>query len=142
MLFALAAIGLTMAGAGQVWYTAAQRDKETELLFIGNQFRQAFSSYRAVKSGGVSQYPAQLEDLLQDTRFAVQHSHLRKLYRDPMTGSTDWALVKAGDRIVGVHSRSRGKPLKTLFQGRDQNFAGASAYDQWVFSDDAAGGSP
>jgi type II secretory pathway pseudopilin PulG len=134
VLFTLAAMGLTLAGAGQVWHTSAQRDKELELLFIGNQFRQAIGAYYALTPGAVKQYPARLEDLLEDKRFPMPRRYLRQLYRDPMTGTTQWGLAKAGDRIVGVHSLSPGTALKTAFDGRDAAFSGTTQYDQWVFT--------
>lgn len=134
VLFALAAVGLALAGVGQVWHTTAQREKEAELLFIGNQFRQAIGTYYAQTPGATRQYPARLEDLLEDKRFAVPRRHLRKLYRDPMTGTTQWGLAKAGDRIMGVYSMAEGTAFKTDFQGRDASFAGATQYQQWVFS--------
>ena len=34
-----------LAGAGQLWRTEAQREKEKELMFIGEQFRLAIGSY-------------------------------------------------------------------------------------------------
>ncbi|OQW86639.1 MAG: hypothetical protein BWK72_16255 [Rhodoferax ferrireducens] len=133
VLFALAAMGLTLAGAGQVWHTTAQRDKELELLFIGNQFRQAIGAYYTLTPGEVKQYPATLQELLEDKRFPYPRRHLRQLYRDPMTGSTQWGLVKVGDRIMGVHSLSEAPAFKTDFQGRDAAFAGTTHYGQWVF---------
>ncbi|MDO8294097.1 MAG: type II secretion system protein [Gallionella sp.] len=133
VLFALAALGLLLAGAGQVWQTTAQREKEVELLFIGNQFRQAIASYYEHSPDAAKQYPARLDDLLEDKRFPMPRRHLRKHYRDPMTGSMDWGLIKAGGRIVGVHSRSGDKPLRQSFDGRDASFSGAARYDQWVF---------
>ena len=142
VLFTLAAMGLLLAGAGQVWHTSAQREKEAELLFIGQQFRQAIASYYALTPDPSKQYPVKLEDLLEDKRFPMTRRHLRQLYRDPMTGRAQWGLVKAGDGIVGVHSLSDGNPLKTAFEGRDAAFAGASRYDQWVFSGDGAGTAP
>ncbi|MDO9165322.1 MAG: type II secretion system protein [Rhodoferax sp.] len=142
VLFALAAIGLLLAGAGQVWHTSSQREKEAELLFIGNQFRQAIASYYLQAPTAARQYPVKLEDLLEDNRFPMVRRHLRQLYRDPMTGSAEWGLVKAGDRIVGVHSLSSATPLKTAFAGRDAAFSGVARYDQWVFSQDAVGSAP
>lgn len=142
VLFTLAAMGLLLAGAGQVWHTSAQREKEVELLFIGQQFRQAIASYYALAPDAAKQYPAKLEDLLEDKRFPMPRRHLRQLYRDPMTGRAQWGLVKAGDGIVGVHSLSDGSPLKTAFEGRDAALAGSSRYDQWVFSADTAGTAP
>jgi type II secretory pathway pseudopilin PulG len=136
MLFALGAIGLLLAGTGQVWHTNQQREKEIELLFIGNQFRQALRSYRQFTPDATQAYPLRLEDLLEDRRSAVPRRHLRRIYRDPITGSTQWGLVKSGDRIVGVHSLSGAQPLKNAFRGMDAVFGGTSRYEQWVFSYD------
>lgn len=133
VLFALAAMGLLLGSAGQVWHTAAQREKEAELLFIGNQFRQAIGSYYASSPDATKDYPLKLEDLLEDQRFPVPHRHLRQLYRDPITGSAQWGLVKVGDRIAGIHSLSESQALKTAFVGPDSTFSGATRYEQWVF---------
>jgi type II secretory pathway pseudopilin PulG len=134
VLFALAALGLSLAGTGQVWHTTAQREKEADLLFVGNQYRRAIESYYKQSPDAVKQYPLKLEDLLEDKRFPTPKRHLRQLYRDPMTGSGDWGLMKAADRIVGVYSTSDGSALKTTFLERDAAFAGTSRYAEWVFS--------
>ena len=67
LLFAIAIIGITLATVGVVWSTQIRRDKEVELLWIGDQYRTAIGRYRA--SGG--QYPQALTDLLEDKRFPV-----------------------------------------------------------------------
>lgn len=134
VLFAIAALGLLLAGAGQVWQTSVQREKEAELLFIGNQFRQAIGSYYRQSPGAAKQFPARLEELVEDTRFPVPRRHLRKLYRDPMTGGLEWGLQKSGDRVVGVHSLSPNSALRIVFQARDAAFREATRYDQWIFS--------
>jgi hypothetical protein len=64
-----------------------------------------------------------------------QH-HLRRIYRDPLTGSVDWALVEApgGAGIMGVHSASTQAPIKTgNFAARDAAFEGAAKYADWQF---------
>lgn len=132
-LFAVAALGLLAATAGQVWHTTAQRMREDELLFIGQQFRQALDSYHAFNAGGAQQYPASLQDLLEDRRSQVTLRHLRRIYEDPMTGQADWVLVTAGERIVGLHSRSLETPFRRDFQGADSAFNDATSYAQWVF---------
>ena len=78
-LFAVAALGLLAAAAGQVWHSTAQRAREAELLFAGQQYRQALDSYFASKAGGVQQYPQRLEDLLDDRRSQTTLRHLRRL---------------------------------------------------------------
>ncbi len=142
VLFALAALGLSLAGTGQMWHTTAQREKEAELLFVGNQYRRAIASYYQQSPGAAKQFPSKLEDLLDDTRFPTPVRHLRQLYRDPMTGTLEWGLVKVGDRIVGVHSRSDGSALKTSFAQRDAALVGQLHYAAWVFSPSLAGVSP
>jgi type II secretory pathway pseudopilin PulG len=132
-LFAIAALGLLLAGAGQVWRTQAQREREAELLFVGQQFRQALGAYYSRSPGAVKQFPQRLEDLIEDARVQPALRHLRRIYRDPMTGSTAWGLVRSGDRIVAVHSLATTKPIKTAFEGDDAAFSGATRYDQWIF---------
>ena len=72
-----------------------QREKERELLFIGNQFRQAIERYYERSPGELKKYPASLEELLKDNRFVTTQRHLRRIYRDPMTGNTEWGMVNA-----------------------------------------------
>jgi type II secretory pathway pseudopilin PulG len=138
-LFAIASLGLMAAGAGRVWYTTAQREREADLLFAGNQYRQALASYYAKKVGGVQQYPQRLDDLLGDSRSQVTLRHLRRIYVDPMTGKADWVLVTAGERIVGVRSRSEKSSIKRYFEDADEAFNGTERYAQWVFK---AGANP
>ncbi|MBT9463071.1 type II secretion system protein [Hydrogenophaga sp.] len=133
VLFALAAMGISLASAGQVWHTAAQREKEAQLLFVGHQFRLALASYRDRSPEGSPNTPATLDDLLQDKRFPKPVPHLRRLWRDPMTNSTDWVLVKPGGRITGVHTRHEGEPLRHVHEPRDASLSGTTAYSQWVF---------
>lgn len=149
VLFAIAAMGLLLAGTGQVWHTTAQREKEAELLFVGGQFANAIAAYHestpGSTAGAAKQYPPTLQDLLADKRFPMPRRHLRQIYRDPMTGSAEWGLIKAGDRIVGVHSLSADKPLRTDFSGRYrryETFANAMRYDQWVFGAAVAKAAP
>lgn len=134
LLFAVAAMGLFAAGAAESWATLAQRERERELLFAGNQYREALRRYYEAIPEAVQRHPAKLEDLLQDTRFAGMRRHLRQLYPDPMTGQADWVLLRNNERIVGIHSRATGRPLKRDgFDKRDQEFAGAASYTDWKF---------
>jgi type II secretory pathway pseudopilin PulG len=133
LLIAVALIGIGLAAVAEVWTTAAKRERERELLFVGGQFRQAIGSYFEA-SPGLKQYPQRLEDLLEDRRFPVIRRHLRKIYLDPITGKSDWGLVIQGDKIFGVYSQSADKPLKTdNFDPLDSSFAGSNAYSEWKF---------
>jgi len=142
-LWVLLAIGLVAAGlaaTAEVASTAARRDKEAELLFAGDQFARAIARYRAAVPNS-QVYPQRLEDLLADNRVPNVRRHLRRIYRDPMTGSTEWGLIRGqGGGIVGVYSTSTAQPLKTANFPKDYAaFAGAKSYRDWVF---AAGGPP
>jgi type II secretory pathway pseudopilin PulG len=138
VLFALAAIGFMLAGAGQVWHTTSKREKEVELLAIGNQFRQALASYYRSSPGPQKQLPKTLEDLIEDKRFSPARHHLRALYVDPMTGEPRWGLVIRAGQIAGVYSLSDTKALKTFFEDRDAGLNGTSRHDQWIFGPDSA----
>ncbi len=132
LLFAIAILGMTLATIGIVWSTEIRRDKEAELLWIGDQYRVAIERY--VSAGG--QYPQELSDLLEDKRFPVARRYLRKLFPDPMTGQTDWQLVPAPDNgIMGIASSSQGKPIKVAgFTSRDAAFNDATCYCEWQFT--------
>ena len=94
VLFGVTLAGMVLAGTGQVWQFKAQREKEKELLFVGDQFRRAVMSYYNSSPGGVKTYPDTLEKLLLDNRSPVVKRHLRKIFLDPMTKSHEWGLVE------------------------------------------------
>lgn len=131
LLFLVAVIGVAIASIGTVWHTTQQRERETQLLFVGEQFSRAIESYYR-QSPGAGQFPKALEDLLLDQRFPVVRRHLRRIYRDPMTESAEWGLVTVGDRIVGVYSLSEDKPIRTAGLDRPA-FAEAQTYRDWKF---------
>ena len=125
---------LAMAGA-EAWSTAVHRERETELLFVGKQYRLAIRSYYlGAPTGQARVFPAQLDDLLEDKRYPVPVHHLRRLYLDPITGTANWGVVRVGDRISGVYSQSEDKPLKqTLFDPSEALFEARESYKDWAF---------
>ena len=135
VLFIVAMMSGGLALIGEVWHTSAAREKEAELLFIGNEYRRAIERYYLAGSGAVRQYPKNLADLVKDPRQPGTVRHLRRLYPDPITGSEEWGLVKSADGgFAGVHSLSEGTPLKTAgFAVRDASFEGKSKYSDWQF---------
>ncbi len=135
VLFVVAVMGAALASTATVWRTVSQREKEQELLFIGHEFRRALLQYHERSPGGAKQYPKRLEDLLEDRRFPTLTRHLRRIYRDPMTGSQEWGLVVGPDgMIVGVYSLSMDRPLKTgNFDPEDKAFEAAASYQDWKF---------
>jgi type II secretory pathway pseudopilin PulG len=131
-LFLVALMAGALALTGEVWETSARREKEAELLYVGNQYRQAIASYYWA---GPKQYPKSLEDLLRDQRKPGIERHLRKLYPDPVAGKEEWGLVRAYDGgIQGVYSLSPARPAKRYgFKPRDRELEGAATYTDWKF---------
>jgi type II secretory pathway pseudopilin PulG len=129
-------MGVALAAAGEVWHVSAQREKEQELLFVGNQFRQAIKAYyEHTPPQAAQRYPASLGDLLQDPRYPSVQRYLRRIYADPVNGGTEWGLVKgAGGEIMGVHSLSTSESLKKAnFSVQDKVFENKAIYADWVF---------
>lgn len=133
-LIAVALVSLATLMAVEPAQTDARRERERELLFVGEQYRSALMSYFAIRAAGGQQFPKTLDDLVEDKRQLVTVRHLRRIYRDPMTNEADWVLEKQGDRIVGVHSRSMEAPLKHAgFPAAEHGFAEAKTYAAWRF---------
>ena len=132
ILFAIAILSTGLALIGEVWHTSAMREKEAELLQIGDEYRKAIERYYI---SGPRIYPRNLTDLIQDPRQPGTVRHLRKLYPDPLTGAAEWGLVKSNDGgIAGVYSLSEERPLKAAgFRVRDAAFEGAAKYADWKF---------
>jgi type II secretory pathway pseudopilin PulG len=133
VLFVVAILMTGLALVGEMWETAARREREAELLFVGNQYRKAIERYVIA---GKAQYPRTLEALLQDARQPSTQRYLRKLYPDPITGKNEWGFVKGPDGgIGGVYSLSEAQPMKVAgFRPRDASLAGAQKYSDWKFS--------
>jgi type II secretory pathway pseudopilin PulG len=134
----IAMMGFALTVVAQVWQTAQKRDKEEELLFVGNEIGRAIGMYVA----NVARYPHNLEDLLKDPGFPGVRRYLRKIYRDPITGRAEWGLVKPdGNSITGVYSLSDAEPLKQSgFSLADQSFEAKTKYSEWVFVSSRAQG--
>ncbi|MBU1363610.1 MAG: type II secretion system GspH family protein [Gammaproteobacteria bacterium] len=134
LMFAVAIAGIALAGTGALWQLESRREKEKELLFIGEEYRHAIGSYYEKSPGAVKQFPEKLADLLHDRRFPNPTHHLRRLYRDPMTVDGEWELIRQQGRIIGVASRSSDKPIKIAgFTAEQEGFDSAASYADWYF---------
>ena len=157
LLVAIVIIGINLGAAGKYWQNVMLRDKEEELLFRGNQYRQAIERYYVAVPGRL-QYPGKIDDLLADSRTPLGKRHLRQKYMDPMTGK-DFEIitsqtvttgvtitapqVSAMPGIIGVHSGSDKEPLKKdNFPAANQDFAGKSKYSDWMFVASVKPGQP
>jgi type II secretory pathway pseudopilin PulG len=154
LLVSLAVMGVLMSVLLPVWRQQAQREKEAELAFRGEQYARAVALYRA-KNG--NNFPPSLDIL-------VQGKFLRKKYKDPVTkGDFDIIPVAAqganpqapttpgrgappqpappqpappsaptpaagqfaSGGIMGVRSKSKENSIRI--------YKGATRYDQWNF---------
>jgi len=132
VLFIVAILAGGLALTGEVWHTTTLREKEAELLYVGNQYRKAIERYYL---NGPRQFPRALADLLKDPRKPVTERYLRQIYPDPITGKSEWGLVKGPDGgIAGVHSLSEEAPLKRAnFDRLNLDFVGKAKYSEWTF---------
>lgn len=134
VLMLIAFIGMGLAAAGTLWRTDAQRAREADLLFIGEQYRQAIRSYYELDPAQ-PRLPQGIDELLEDNRRPNIVRHLRRAYRDPLTRG-EFEIIRAPDTkgILGVYSRSTAKPFKSAgFLPEQQLFSKADSYSEWRF---------
>ena len=85
LLVAIALMGIFMSAALPSWRHAAQREKEAELLWRGQQYDRAIQLYR--RQHGAPGAP--------NLDVLVKEKFLRKRYKDPITGK-DFELRPVG----------------------------------------------
>jgi type II secretory pathway pseudopilin PulG len=136
LMLALAIGGVAALAAMDVASLSRQRERELQLLFVGDQYRKAIQHYFAEAPAGASHVlPSRLQDLIEDDRFPMPVRHLRRLFPDPITGRDEWGLLQVGGRIAGVYSLSAQAPAKQAgFAPAYQHFSGRAAYREWVFA--------
>lgn len=131
LLVGTLALGATQAA--RIWKTAQQRDREAQLLFVGDQIRRAIASYYNSAEG--SRFPPSLDALVDDRRGPRPMRHLRRVYPDPLTLTREWGLIEAPEGgVMGVYSRAAGRPLKRQgFPDDYASFDNKDAYANWAF---------
>jgi type II secretory pathway pseudopilin PulG len=100
LLVGLAVMLLLMSVALPVWRHEAQREKEAELVFRGQQYARAVGLYTRKMGGG--NFPPTLDVL-------VQQRFLRKKYKDPMTAEGDFDLITGGAAPAGQTPQPGGR---------------------------------
>jgi type II secretory pathway pseudopilin PulG len=135
LLVLVSVMGIGLGATGVVFHHQAQREKEKQLLYVGEQFRRAIGAYFENSPGGAKRYPRTLADLLHDDRHTNLQRYLRRIYVDPMTGSADWVPIVAADgTIMGVHSAYAGVPVKNSgFPPGYEDFKEKNNYTEWIF---------
>lgn len=128
-------MGLGVGIAASSWRTKVRRSHEQELLWRGDQYRKAIASYyRMVHGGARGSYPRNLESLKNDPRVLHRLRHIRRLYKDPLTGE-DFILIKDGSGgIIGVRSESNSEPFKKDgFSYDNARLTNCKRYSEWEF---------
>ena len=95
LLVALAILSVMMLVALPTWRHQAQREKEAELIFRGEQYARAIGLYQRKLAGAL---PPSLDIL-------VEQKFLRKKYKDPITGD-DFQPVFANS-AAGMQARQQ-----------------------------------
>jgi type II secretory pathway pseudopilin PulG len=88
LIIGITVMAIVMTAAMPVWKHAAQREKEEELVFRGEQYVHAIGLFQRKYA---SAYPPTI-DLL------VQQKFLRKKYKDPITGEDFVPLTQASQQ--------------------------------------------
>lgn len=135
VLAACVLLALATQGVMFVLSQQAQRERETQLLRIGNEFVSAIGTYYESSPGSAKRFPVTLEELVEDHRFVGIKRHLRRIYTDPVTGSTNWGLVtNAEGGIEGIYSTSDAAPVRSrALEGGVLPVPVATKYSDWKF---------
>ena len=133
----VAILGMVGAATLKVDGLMRRAAAEQELLETGAAFSAALRSYAAATPRGFPTLPPTLQDLLKDPRFPGTRRHLRKIFVDPITGSTEWGVQYQGDKVgvLAVYSLSQARPLKVAnFDARFRNFENKAHLSEWKFA--------
>lgn len=87
LLVSIGVMMLLMSVAMPVWRHQAQREKEAELIFRGEQYARAVNHYQ--RKMGPGNFPQSIDVL-------VQQRFLRKKYKDPMTEDGEFDIIPVG----------------------------------------------
>jgi type II secretory pathway pseudopilin PulG len=86
LIVAMSIMAILMTVAMPTWRQMAQREKEAELIFRGQQYARAIGLFQ--KKSGPGVLPPNIDAL-------VEGHYLRKNYKDPITGG-DFDVLQAG----------------------------------------------
>lgn len=136
LLIAVAIIAAAATASLAAGTAMQQRYTEAELLAIGLEYRAALQSFANATPAGLPTTPMELAELLEDPRYPGVRRHLRRIYPDPLTGNTNWGIVRGPDgRISGVHSLSRTPTIRhSGFPPGLESLEQAQVHSDWVFS--------
>jgi type II secretory pathway pseudopilin PulG len=122
LLVAMGVMAVLMTAAMPVWKQAAQREKEQELVFRGEQYARAVGLFQRKYANA---FPPNIDTL-------VQQRFLRKKYKDPITDD-DFAPLLQGQvagNTPGSGSATAARPGQTPTQQQPQQQPGAAGRGQ------------
>jgi type II secretory pathway pseudopilin PulG len=139
LIILVTVIGMVGAATLKIGALMQRAQAEQDLLDIGAAFSDALQSYAAATPKGQPPQPPSLQELLKDPRTPALRRHLRKIFVDPATGSTEWGIVYQADKgaggVVAVYSLSQARPLKIgNFDARFVGFDGKQHLSDWKFT--------
>ena len=113
----------------------AQREREAELLRVGQSYVDAIANYYQSSPGTVKTFPRSLLELTNDPRWVTVKRHLREVYDDPITRSGKWGQVLTAEgTISGVYSLSEAAPIRSAPIILDNTrLPAAQHYSDWRF---------
>ena len=136
LLVMMAVAAVLMSVAMPVWRHEAQREKEEELIWRGQQYVRAIRLFQARTQG----FPPSIDVL-------VQQRFLRKKYKDPITND-DFQILSAGSPVPGqagqagqAQSPSPNQPIVggiigVVSKSKDESirmYLGRTHYNEWTF---------
>jgi type II secretory pathway pseudopilin PulG len=147
LIVGLAIMAIVMSAAMPVWKQMAQREKEEELVFRGEQIAHAIGMFQRRSANA---YPPNIDVL-------VQQRFLRKKYKDPITNDDFVPIAQSQPQTAqgrgaqpGQQQQGRGQPAGTPAPGGapvggiigvtskspDESirlYKGRSHYNEWAF---------
>lgn len=135
-LVLLAAMAASASVVAARWTDEAQRERELELLRVGNEIAGALAAYAKDSAGSTRSHPQELDALLEDRRAFGTKRYLRRIEPDPMTGKSEWGVIRAEDGgVAGVFSRGEGRPFLRVPRALSYvDLPVADRYADWKFA--------
>ena len=95
LLVTLAIMGILLTILMPVWRHEAQREKEAELVFRGEQYARAIALFKFKNQNIPNALPPSID-------FLVENRFLRKKYKDPMTKDGEFLPLSFGSQQPGI----------------------------------------
>ncbi len=118
LLISVSIMTVMMSAAMPVWKQTAQREKEAELVFRGEQYARAIGLFQ--RKNGPGTLPPSIDVL-------VQQRYLRKKYKDPITNDDFAPLLMSASTGAGQSSRQETDERSQGGRGAPQAGSGRAA---------------